>query len=114
MVESDAEFGRLLREETTELVRFLEDTSLTELVFEDGDLRIHIVRSLDDEILIASTALMLPDADTGDLPDPYRHTVTAPVVGRFLLGAGNASPLHPGARIEMDDQVGVIESMRVP
>jgi oxaloacetate decarboxylase alpha subunit len=109
-----ARFARLLQEHTAALVRLIEDTSVTEILFEDAGARIHIRRELPAVSEPPATAPAVEEPLLEPAADPALHTVTAPVVGKFRLATGMENPLQPGHRIEVDDQLGLIESMRVP
>src|SRR5690242_14048359 len=103
-------FARLLQGEARELLRLLEETSLNEILVEEDETRIHIRRGVRLEGVPAEVMSGLAE---GPAP-PELYSVTAPVVGRFsLIGAGD-DPLRAGLPVRVGQQLGTIESMRVP
>ena len=108
--ESDSPMGNLLRGEARELLRLLEETSLSELLIEDGETRIHLRRS----VAVDGEGAVAVSAPIEETPAPGLFTVTAPVVGQFSLSPEDAERLQPGHVIAIGEQLGTIESMRVP
>jgi len=105
-----APFARLLQTEARELLRLLEETSLSEILVEEGETRIHIRRGVELEGVPIEVIAGLAEAPA----PPALFSVTAPVVGRFSPAGDGAEPPRRGHPVVVGQQLGVIESMRVP
>jgi oxaloacetate decarboxylase alpha subunit len=104
-------FAHLLERDTRDLLRLIEDTSLTELLVETGGGRIHLLREVVSEPPAGTVPEELPTV-AGPV-EASLHTVTAQTVGNFYLLTDQDPALTPGHRIAVGDQLGNIESMRV-
>lgn len=106
-------FGQILAKDAADLVQFVEQTGVIELAVEFATTRFHFRRAVSSSPQI-SQALESTLTTGNPLSEPELYTVSAPVVGKFYLVGDADSALRPGHQIEVGEQVGIIESMRVP
>src|SRR5436309_2695135 len=90
-----APFPRFPLEQARELLRLLEETSLSEILVEEDETRIHIRRGVDLEGVPAEIMAGLAEGP----PPPELFSMTAPVVGRFSRSGAGDEPLRPGQPI---------------
>jgi acetyl-CoA carboxylase biotin carboxyl carrier protein len=96
-----------------ELLRLLQGSDLLELVIQDGDRRVRIVRSPGS---VPGDAIGLAEAPEGGAfaAEPGFAEIRSPVVGTFYRAGklGMAPLVSEGSEVEEDTVVGIVESLQ--
>lgn len=94
------------------LVALLDDSGLREIEFEEGDVRIHLVKD-------GKGVVRRPDAPAAPFSleptSPNDHTIVAGLTGTFYRSSSPEAPpfVEVGDRIEEGQTIGLLEAMKM-
>jgi len=100
-----------------DLIALMNESGVSELAVELPDYKITIKRDRDAPAPAAEQPAQEPrPAAAAEAPPADLVTVSAPMVGIFLLGGGDEGrpALEPGQLVEQGQVIAAIESMKVP
>ena len=110
------EVSKILAGQVRELMKLVNETDISELRIEQGDLKLYIAKKHGH-----TSAEELEQAEAEDDPPaagetaPDQSFITAPMVGRFYLAApGKASLVTCGDLIATGQKICIVESMKIP
>jgi acetyl-CoA carboxylase biotin carboxyl carrier protein len=97
-------------DDVREILRIIDDSSLTELHVETEGFKLHVVRGEG-----AGDAAPAPAPATEASPQDDRLTITAPMLGTFYRaeGPGKDPFVEVGTRVDADTTVCIIEVMKM-
>jgi acetyl-CoA carboxylase biotin carboxyl carrier protein len=122
-----------------ELLRLLNQTDITEILIERGDVKLHVKRTTNQPTVIATPVAPLTVAVANPAPAPVvsssvqpfvtpppmpegppasmpaGHTIVAPMVGTFYVAPSPKDPpfVQEGDTIHVGERVGIIEAMKM-